>query len=262
MNKPDWFLFPRRLARPSLRLLCFPYAGSGASLPVFRDWAKAMPDGVEVAVLELPGRGKRFGEPLIGSLLPLADRIAAEVSQMSAVPFVIFGHSIGALIGYEVVRSLIARRAALPELLIASGKRAPHAPHPQRLHDLPAPELIAALKDYNGTPDEVLRSPELMDLFLPILRADFSLAETYAHAHTASFGVPIHAMGGTGDSGVPEALLREWGRHTHGGFVSEMYPGDHFFIQGEARQQVLQRVLQLVRARLPGVERLREVSAA
>jgi medium-chain acyl-[acyl-carrier-protein] hydrolase len=232
-----------------MRLFCFPYAGGSAGLTVFREWATELREAVEVLALETPGRGRRYGEPLIGDLHELTARLRSEIAPLLDLPCVFFGHSVGALVSFELCRALQVDGKPLPELLIASGKRAPHLPHAHRLHLLPDPQLIEALKQYNGTPDDVLKNSELMELFLPVLRADFSLAETYVHQRSAPLPLPIHALGGVEDGGVERESLEAWREHSADGFVCEMFAGDHFFLQGEARAAVRERICALVRAR-------------
>lgn len=239
-----------------MRLFCFPYAGGSAGLTVFREWATELPESVEVLALEMPGRGRRYGEPLIGDLRKLTASLRSEIAPLLDLPCVFFGHSVGALVSFELCRALQAAGKPMPELLIASGKRAPHLPHRHRLHLLPDPQLIEALKQYNGTPDDVLKNSELMELFLPVLRADFSLAETYVHERSAPLPLPIHALGGVGDGDVQRTCLEAWSEHSAEGFVCEMFAGDHFFLQGEGRAAVRERVCALVRARLAAVTAL------
>lgn len=246
MVNSEWYVCARQVSRPAFRLFCFPYAGSSGSLSVFREWARALPAWIEVLTLELPGRGRRYGQPLLSSLTDVSSRLVQVTAPLTDLPYAFAGHSIGALIAFELTRALRSRVARLPRALLVSGKRAPQLPHPQRLHQLPEAQLVEALREYNGTPSEVLQNPELMELFLPILRADFALAETYVHRSEAPFAIPLHAFGGHEDAGVGQDCLRAWGSHTTGTFSCEMFPGDHFFLQGEGRQQLQARVVDLV----------------
>jgi medium-chain acyl-[acyl-carrier-protein] hydrolase len=246
MAGAEWFIHWRKTRHPLLQFFCFPYAGASASLGIFREWTTSLPDCVDVAVVELPGRGRRYGEPLMPSLDSVVNELAGAFTTQIKSPYICFGHSIGALIAFELMRKLDSINHRLADLLIVSAKRAPQLPHNHRLHLLPDPELVEALKDYNGTPADVLENSELMQLFLPILRADFSLAETYEHISAPPLDVPIHAFGGLEDPGVSEACLIDWSVHTSMKFGLDMFDGDHFFIHEEGRESVRERVVSLV----------------
>ncbi|MCW8128218.1 thioesterase II family protein [Microbulbifer halophilus] len=243
MKNSKWFLVHGDRPAPAYRVFCFPYAGASASLAVFREWASFLPADVQLIAVELPGRGRRYGTPLVRSLHSLVEQILTAIRPLTGLPYTFVGHSIGALLAFELARAMRDKGLRLPETLLVSGKRAPQLPHKQRLHLLPDNELILALKDYNGTPDAVLEHPELMELFLPILRADFSLAETYRHIPAAPLPIPIHAYGGVDDPGVKQECLEPWRSHTSTDFNLEMLPGDHFFIEKEARQAMRERLV-------------------
>jgi medium-chain acyl-[acyl-carrier-protein] hydrolase len=216
-----------------LRLVCFPYAGGGAAS--FRGWACGLPPWVEVLAVELPGRGRRFHErphrdcaalvrEAVALLLPFLDR-----------PFLIFGHSMGALIAFEVARALRRHRAPMPERLLVSGAAAPHTPRRGRaLHRLADDDLITALRDLNGTPPQVLDSREMIDLVLPTLRADFELFDTYCCTPEPPLTCPLSVFGGTRDRFAPAGALEPWREHTTAGFALHMVPGEHFFLADQA----------------------------
>jgi medium-chain acyl-[acyl-carrier-protein] hydrolase len=232
----SWFIRPRPRPGAALRLLCFPYAGAGAS--VFRTWPELLPHEVEVVAIELPGRETRFSErpfERLSALIPvLGDAVAAALQP----PFAIYGHSLGALIGFRVAHELRRRGAAAPLHLFASGRRAPHLVDPAPMHQLPEPALLARLRRLGGIPDAVLREPELMALFLPILRADFALNEAEVPAVEPPLACPISVMGGLADDRATLDELDAWRIHTTAEFERETFPGGHFFIQ-TARAEVL-----------------------
>jgi medium-chain acyl-[acyl-carrier-protein] hydrolase len=210
----------------SLRLFCFPYAGGSAAL--FRTWV--LPN-VEVWGVQLPGRGDRFSEPPITNITMILDVLIPDLRSYFDRPYAFFGHSMGALLGFEM-----ARRSG-PECLFVSGRRAPQIKNAQQLHTLSDEAFLLELRRLNGTPPQVLENAELMALFLPILRADFAVCETYAYQEAAPLGCPIAAFGGTDDRTEPLQLLQGWRSQTTGEFSLQELPGDHFFLQ--TQQQVL-----------------------
>jgi medium-chain acyl-[acyl-carrier-protein] hydrolase len=158
----------------SVRLFCFPPAGGGASF--FRDWADALPADVEVSAIQLPGRETRLRESPHARMGPLVDDLSATLRPHLDRPFAIFGHSMGALVGFELARRLHAASAPEPALVVVAGQRAPHLPLGRELwHRLPTPRLLDALRELNGIPELVLDNAELRELVLPAIRADLEL---------------------------------------------------------------------------------------
>lgn len=146
-------------------------------------------------------------------------------------PFAFFGHSMGALVAFELARHLRHRYGLAPELLVLSGHGAPQLPAPgPPIHQLPEPAFIQKLRELNGTPEEVLSHDELRQLLLPVIRADFTVCETYAFEHDAPFEFPLSAYGGLADDHVGREALEAWSEHTTGPFQVRMFPGDHFYI--------------------------------
>lgn len=211
-----------------LQLFCFPYAGGGAW--VFRPWARQLA-GVEVCAIELPGRGTRVREPPLTTLATVVSRIAQALAAAAEKPFAFFGHSMGALIAFEVARQLRRESSAEPVHLFVSGREAPHVAQPNGpYHQLPHDELMQVLRSLNGTPMDVLANPELMQLLLPVLRADLEMVETYAYSDAAPLKCAITAFGGTRDSTVRPEKLAAWRDQTNASFTVHMIEGDHFFL--------------------------------
>lgn len=210
------------------RLFCVPYAGGGPQ--VFQSWPAGLPCGVEVCCLNLPGRGRRIAEAPFSELGPLIDEASRAVFPLLDKPFALFGHSMGALISFEMARTLRRQAGALPVHLFVSGCFAPHLPDPHPMHHLPQKEFLAELRSLNGVPQEVLENDELMELVLPALRADFTATETYVHISEAPLSCPITAFSGAHDPLTTRELVQEWRVHTSSGFSFRMLPGDHFFL--------------------------------
>lgn len=226
----------------SLRLFCFPYAGGSAQL--FSDWSKDLPETVEVCSIELPGRGTRVSEPPFTQLLPLVEAIATAIHPLLIhQPFAFFGHSLGALISFELSRVLVSEYGLCPSHLYVSGRAAPHLPKPNPIHNLPEPLFLDQLRHLNGTPEEVLQNAELMQLFVPTLRADFALNDTYTYTEAHPLNCPITAFGGLQDPEYNYEQLEAWHIHTTDSFSLKMFPGGHFFIK-TARHLVLQALAQ------------------
>jgi medium-chain acyl-[acyl-carrier-protein] hydrolase len=224
-----WILRPRPEPRARVRLFCFPYAGGGAS--PFRAWAGGLPPEVELCPVQLPGRESRLGEPAYTRLAPLVAALVTALRGHLDKPYAFFGHSLGALLAFELVRALRRAGAPPPRHLFVSGYRAPHLPDPEPpLHMLPGPALWDELRRLNGTPPEVLDNAELRRLIEPTLRADFAIDETYVYTPDEPLACPISAFGGLVDTDVSGEMLAAWRRHTHDSFALRMLPGDHFFI--------------------------------
>lgn len=173
---------------------------------------------------------------------PLVTQLAAEITRHADLPFAFFGHSLGALVAFETARHLQAAGDPLPQLLVASGCDAPPYRSPSRdLHRMADRELTAALRDYNGTPPEVLGNRELMTLLLPMIRADFSLVETYAYRQGPILPVPISVFAGRRDDASHIAHVDRWEDESDGPFTLHWFEGDHFFVQSE-QESVLNRL--------------------
>lgn len=228
-NPPDkWIEFPKPNPRANLRLFCFPYAG-GSSL-IYRKWHEQLPASVEVCAVQLPGRGGRLREPPLRSLSAVVGPVAEAVSRHLDKPFAFFGHSMGALLGFELARELRRRGARTPEVVFASARPAPRFQYPERtLHALPEAELMDELRRLNGTPRQVLESPELMSLMLPMLRADFEVCETYVYTPEPPLDCPVSVFGGLYDD-ISREKLEAWSEETSRDFSLQMFPGDHFFL--------------------------------
>jgi medium-chain acyl-[acyl-carrier-protein] hydrolase len=231
--KNMWITPPRRSCVPQIRLFCFPYAGGGAS--IYREWQEAFPRTIEVRAVQLPGRGNRLREEPLADINKLLDAIADGLSEHLDLPFAFFGHSMGAMLIFELARKLRHRGCRLPLHLFVSGRRAPSVSYAQtkKLHTLPERELMDEIRLLNGTPAKVLVHKELMDFLLPAIRADFSVCENYAYSRDAPLECDISAFGGIHDGKVNHMHLEAWKKETNGSFSCWMLPGDHFFLHAE-----------------------------
>lgn len=227
-----------------LRVYCFPYAGGGAA--AFRPWADGLPVDVmrdtELWAVNLPGRESRLREPPLTEIGPLTAQLRRELGDRLTPPYVFFGHSMGALLSFEIARRLETEGVPGPVHIIVSGHRAPQLPDPRpRLHDRPDAAILRRLRRLGGTPEAVLDNPELRELVLPILRADLAVCERYVYRDAEPLTCSVTAFGGKSDREVSEPELSAWRLQTSEPFVIRMFPGGHFFID-TARPLVL-RVL-------------------
>jgi medium-chain acyl-[acyl-carrier-protein] hydrolase len=228
-GESPWIVRLNTAPRASLRLFCFAHAGGGAS--VYRAWPADLDPRIEVLGVETPGRGRRFIEPPFTRLGPLLDAMLPAILPFLAPPFAFFSHSLGTLVSFELCRRLRAGGHSLPVHLFVSGRRAPQLPPPERrLHTLSDAALLEELRRYNGTPAKVLAEKELMELMLPILRADFAVLETYSYVEEPPLDLPITALGGTDDRDASAEQLDAWGDQTTQAFRRRMFPGDHFYL--------------------------------
>ena len=214
----------------TIRLFCLPYAGGGAA--VYRNWGQLAPDWLQICPIEFPGRGWRKAEPLATSLVSLAEAIAAALHPYAWAPYAIFGHSMGALLAYEVATRMDNSAKRQLCKLFVSGSRPPFVP-PKRppVSHLPNPEFIERLREMQGTPEEVLSHPELMELMLPVLRSDFAMCEQYCLQQPYRLHIPITVLAGEQDEDATETDMLPWSLLTRETFRSLRFAGTHFFVR-------------------------------
>ena len=245
-NTPSNAWIERYQPNPSarLRLFCFPYAGGSAR--IYRSWARHLPSCVEVCPVQLPGRDRRIAEPPFSNLQLLVQAAVEALRPLFDKPFAFFGHSMGALVSFELAHYVRAELGLSPKHIFASGRRAPQVSKDQSIYDLPKEELLAELHQLKGTPPDVLDHPDLMELMLPLLRADFALGDTYVFSVRPLLSCPITVLGGLRDPCESRAELQAWGELTSGPFSLRMFPGDHFFLHSDELRllEVIGRVLQ------------------
>jgi medium-chain acyl-[acyl-carrier-protein] hydrolase len=225
-------------------LFCLPFAGGGAS--AFSSWQKALGEVVEVRALQLPGRENLFHLEPLADMGALVDHLMPQMLTAAHRPFAVFGHSLGALVGYELCRRLDAQ-GLVPQVLFASARRPPHSSRSTPLHVLTDEVLKLRLRDFGGTPQRVLDNEGLMQMVLPILRADLRIAETYVPPPAPPLRCPIVACGADDDVLAPVQTLDAWAPYTSAGFELARFTGGHFFLR-TARSPLLA----LIRTTLAG----------
>jgi medium-chain acyl-[acyl-carrier-protein] hydrolase len=217
---------PKPAAR--LRLFCFPYAGAGAG--AYREWSGLLPPDIEVAAVQLPGREWRIQENPIEDMGELAADALEAIRPLLDKPFAFLGTSMGGTLIFELARKLRAAGDPLPVCLMPLAIGAPHLPETKLFHNLPDAELLEEISNFGVLSDEVTSHPELLEMLLPILRADCTAHETYQYRDARPFDFPIWVYGGFGDELVTKERLDAWAIHTTGACRVHMLPGGHLFV--------------------------------
>lgn len=235
----------RPLPRARLQLFCFPFAGGSAGS--FMPWLAALAPDIQVCAIQLPGRGARFGEAPLSDLDTLIAQLGQVIADHGDLPYAFFGHSLGGLLAYELSHRCVQLGLERPRHLFVSASIAPrHRTAEGPRYDLMTDaQLLAKLRDYEGTPPDVLANAELMELLLPAIRADFTLLQHYRYRARPRLDVPLTVLAGRDDAHVVPALLDDWQQETTGAFRLHWFDGGHFFL---APQQ--DKVLDLVLGKL------------
>jgi medium-chain acyl-[acyl-carrier-protein] hydrolase len=232
---------PKANETAQLRLFCFPYAGVGPSM--YYPWLRLLPAEIELNLIHLPGRETRLREPAYRQMIPLIQGLLEEIRPLTDIPYAFFGYSLGGTIAYELVRALSREDYPLPRYLLVASRRAPHLP--DNLPDLSALTddqfLLEIQSRYNGIPIQILQDPELLSVFMPVIRADFEVLQSYRYCEEEPLMVPIGAYGGDQDRFTPPEHIIAWRNHTRGSFSFRLFSGGHFFFQ-QQRSELVQDV--------------------
>jgi surfactin synthase thioesterase subunit len=229
-----------RTASAPIRLLCLPHAGGGAS--TFRRWGEALA-GVDVWAVQFPGHGARFRERPLTLVSEMVAELTDALRSDLDTPFALFGHSMGALVAFELAREMRRRGWPAPVLLFISGCAAlHHSVEGTPISHLPDAEFVSEIRRlYDGIPDEVLAAPEFLAMVLPVLRADMHALESYRYTEEPPLVCPISCFGGRLDTHATPERLAAWRVNTRGSFSLRIFPGGHFFIDSD-RPAVLEAV--------------------
>jgi surfactin synthase thioesterase subunit len=243
-----WCRRYRPARNPAARLVCLPHAGGSA--PFFVPVAAALSPGADVIAVQYPGRQDRRREDPIDDIRILADRLHAILIRQPALPVTLFGHSMGAILGFELALRLEASGHA-PERLYASGRRGPATHRDENFHLRDDAGILAEIRALNGTASALLGDEELMRAILPALRADYHAAETYVCDPGTTLACPVTVLTGDSDPKTTMAEARAWAAHTTGPFDLQVFPGGHFFLTEHADQiiGILDRQFRAVPAR-------------
>lgn len=215
-----------------IRLFCLPYAGGSSQ--IYRGWQSRFPDEIEVCAVNLPGRGSRLAETPFTDMPSVARAVKDGLLPFFDRPFAFLGHSMGGILSFEITRLLRRLGLPLPVKLFISACGAPHVPSPERRASAqPEPELIEELRRLNGTPPEILDNHKLLNILLPVIKADFSVCRTYVYTAEPPLDIPIIVLRGADDNDVSEESAVAWKEQTTNDFLYSTLPGDHFFCHTE-----------------------------
>jgi surfactin synthase thioesterase subunit len=225
-----WIRVLRPAARPAARLVCFPHAGGSAGY--FLPLAQALDERVEVLAVQYPGRQDRYREPVVTDIGRLADRLTGVLASELAPPYAFFGHSMGAVVAFEVTRRLRQQAAPGPAFLSVSGRRAPSVTRPEGIHLLDDRGLMAEVAALDGTDARLLQDPEVVAMVLPAIRGDYTAIETYrCEPRQATVDCPVDVLIGDRDPRVSVDDAKAWAGHTTAGCDLRVFPGGHFYLR-------------------------------
>ncbi len=228
--KNKWFLIPQTNPDAVVRLFCFPFAGGGAS--AYYHWHKNLPPFVELIGIQLPGRENRTNEPYFQCMTSLVDVLFRQIQPFLNIRFLFYGHSIGALLAFELARRLRRENCDLPEFLLVSASKPPQTvPHSTIATTLPEKQFIEKISIYENLPTQLLADTDFRKMVIQKLRADISLLETYTYTPERPFEFPIVAYSGESDPVTSTGIMEQWRCQTNGPFVLKVIPGGHFFIK-------------------------------
>ncbi|WDD90203.1 SDR family NAD(P)-dependent oxidoreductase (plasmid) [Burkholderia sp. FERM BP-3421] len=232
-----WFLVPRASQSPRLKLFCIPFLGGLSS--VFSGWLRYLPDDIDLQALQLPGRPPRHTETAYAKYPALIEKLRDVLIPSLNAPYAIYGHSLGALLAFGLAHALRDAGAPAPEHLFLAAYPSPHLHNPVGdIAGLPETEFIDALKRLRGIPEQVLADRELLTVFLPSLRAEIELLNSYVHTSRAPLAVPATILGGTRDHVVSAAEIRAWRQHFAGPVEVRDIEGGHYFMKDASREVV------------------------
>lgn len=225
-------MIPTKLSQNKHKLFCFPYAGGSSN--IYFKWNQYLLHSIELIPIELAGRGKRIHEKPYDSIDEMINDVFSIIQtyNLSESSYSFFGHSMGAIIAYEVAHYLIKKNIVLgPTHIFLSGRQPPHIITDRDItHNLPDELFKEKLFALGGTPKEFFDHPELLSFFLPLIRNDFKIVETYTYSERKPLSSPITVFLGTEEKDIDEKDISEWSLHSSSSCKIYMFPGDHFFI--------------------------------
>ncbi|MBD2871903.1 thioesterase II family protein [Paenibacillus arenilitoris] len=231
-----------------IRLYCFPPAGGTAQ--IYYSWLKYADQAIELVPIELSGRGRRLPQPLLTNIADIVEDVCSMIQpDIGQKPYMLFGHSMGSLIAYELSRKLMQSGNQGPLHVFFSGRSVPHQPANKIRHQLPDEELKKEIFQFGGTPKELLDDPDFIRMFLPIIRADMKAVETYrAEEEIAPLPCNLSIFNGKRDHLITN--LEEWRNYTTEQIEYRFFEGGHFYLldhDQEVVDLVNQRALECVR---------------
>lgn len=228
MSKNNWFLIPQARPNAKMRIICFPYAGGNTS--TFSHWSSQLPDEIELVAAQYPGRTSRIFEPMHNKMDDLVADLITTIPKYLDKPYILFGHSLGSRVAFELMYQLNMLSMPKPRHFIASGSRGPQKSVVKKsIYNLPNHEFKAELAKLNGTPEAILNNDDLMELYLPMLRADFQIADNYCFQKSVKFNCSFSILAGDQDE-INDEELHSWNDFFADKGKIVTIEGDHFFI--------------------------------
>lgn len=229
-DNTSWFRRFHAAPDRDTQLVFLPHAGGSASY--YAPFSEALSDRADVLCAQYPGRQDRWSEPCFENLTELADAVVEALTPSLDRPVVVFGHSMGATLAFEVTRRL-EDAGIVPRRLFVSGRVAPHDNRDLGLHRLADDELLGEMVRLGGTNEEVLAEPELLRMVLPTVRADYQAIETYVYRPGPPLSCPVTALVGDTDPRASVEEAKAWAGYTTGDFDLKVFPGGHFYLADE-----------------------------
>ncbi|GAB3440718.1 alpha/beta fold hydrolase [Streptomonospora sediminis] len=223
-----WFRRFQPAPQSAVRLVCLPHAGGSASF--YLPMARALSPEIDVVCAQYPGRQDRLREQCIDTIDGLADELFAAVQPWCDRPIAIFGHSMGATLGFELTRRIEAESSATVTRFFASGRRAPSAFRDETVHQRDDDGIIAELQRLSGTDTRILGDEEILRMALPAIRADYRAAETYRYQGGPALRCPVTVLAGDADPKTTADEARQWKEHTEAECDVHLFSGGHFFL--------------------------------
>lgn len=237
LKRSKLFIIPKPNPQAKARLFCFPFAGGGVN--TFVSWQTQLTNEIELVLVQPPGRGSRILEEPHDTMQKIVDELIQEAQFITELPYVFFGHSLGSRMAFELCCSLKLSGFKLPHHFIASGSKAAHLKTERpSVHDLPKESFIEVLGELSGTPKEVLANPDLLDIFIPLLRADFKIAHEY-RAKPIKMPIPFVVLNGERDIEITREQLNAWFELSDNKGESYELRGGHFFIREDTEQVLI-----------------------
>ena len=238
MKRESQFLVVKPRPEAAFKLFCFPHAGGG---PIaFFNWSEQLGGDIECVCVQYPGRGQRLREEPLTCIHDVVDDVMDAFVDSCQKPFAFYGHSFGGVVAFELARRMRRDRMPEPSHLFVGATRPPHLEFLfPPIHHLPEQEFVENIqRRYSGIPAAISQDPEIMKMFMPALRADFTAYETYRFRSEDPLNIPITAFAGAEDRAVKPECLHNWELHTSAGFEMEILPGGHFFSSTSGRELI------------------------
>ena len=233
-ENPQFTSGEKSTQRQRINLICLPFAG--ASIYSYRDITTQIADFINIIPVELPGRGQRISEPLLSDIHKIVDDAFLQIKAHINIPYAIYGHSLGTLLGFLLVKRILNENLQQPIHLFFSGRGGPSVQDKDKhIHALPKKEFIKKLHEYEGSPQEILNDEGIMEFFEPVLRADFKAITTYEYKKDIPFDIPMTVMIGTNEDTTYEEAMK-WQDETSKEISIRQFPGGHFFIYQHTRE--------------------------